>query len=69
METIDYIKDSLDNLHIKVDVLKKDMDDRIMSLELTRAEQKGSMKTMSIISAIVGGAIATAVNYISNTAK
>ena len=49
---MDYIKESLDGLHVKVDVLFKDADLRLKSLEESRSEVRGWVKFVSVSGAL-----------------
>ena len=62
-DRIDYIKDSVDTLHLKVDSLRTDVDTRLKSLEITRANERGFMRAVSLVSAAVGSAIALVASY------
>jgi hypothetical protein len=63
-KVIEYIKDSLDQLHVKVDTIHKDADIRIKSLEDTRSQQKGAMAALSFIGALIGSVITLASGYL-----
>ena len=62
-DRIDYIKESLDALHAKVDQAHVDLDERIRSLEETRAHQKGAMGALSLVSAVIGSLITLVASY------
>ena len=61
---IDYIKDSLDNLHSKVDDIHQTVDVRLRSLELDRANRSGFMTAISIIGAVIGSGLTLVANYL-----
>ena len=60
---IEYIKASLDALHIKVDTAFEKADVRLKSLEETRAHEKGFMRAVSLMSATVGVLCSGFVSY------
>ena len=59
-DRIGYIKESLDGLHEKVDVLFKDADVRLKSLEMSREHGKGMLKGMGSTAGVVAGFISAA---------
>lgn len=61
---IEYIKDSLDKLHEKVDVIYKDSDLRLKALETNQAHQKGFARAMSIVSGLIGSGITLVSSYL-----
>lgn len=60
---IEYIKDSLDALHTKVDVIYKDADLRLKSLEEDRAHQKGMYAALTAVGGVIGSAFAAITTY------
>lgn len=61
---IDYIKDSLDKLHDKVDRIYGDTDVRLKSLEESRSHQGGVMRTLGVVSALIGSTITLVSSYV-----
>ncbi len=56
-DRIDYIKQSLDKLHEKVDTVYVDADTRLKVLEIEKAHDKGFIRAMGSISSVVGGLV------------
>lgn len=64
MDKIDYIKDSLDRLHDKLDDVTRDHGDRIGSLEKKNEHQRGMITGAGIIITAVSGFVSFMVSHI-----
>ncbi len=66
-ELLSYIKDSVDRLHDKVDVIHEDADTRLKALEVAQAKEIGAAaatsKFASIIWGVLGGLGSSAVSW------
>lgn len=62
-DRIDYIKESLDKLHEKFDATVEKHDDRLKSLERTRANQRGIMVGGGAVVTFFAGVVAWVVDH------
>ncbi len=65
-DKIDYIKQSVDSLHTKVDRIYDDADKRLKVLELDKAHQRGLFTGVKWAAGIVAGAVGSMLTLVAN---